>query len=212
MNLTQRITALSALVLCSVLPVSAALSPERVPTFKVRARIAASTATKPGTLSTFQIGSSPVLKTNLGAWSGWLSFDRAEVEKNLKGYPAMYMNDFPIVTHLRVTPVAESTVVEAELVFDEGQKSYALKGDLFGPNLGILIWRDRENQPQASTMAEYNRRYWQPLATMQTLARRPRLFPIIDRFIGGDDDRLSWQQGIQELAKAGFNALMLPPS
>src|SRR4051794_37399214 len=114
MKLSQGITVVSVFVLCSVMPVCAALSPDKVPTFKVRARVAASTAAKSDTRWTFQIGSSPVQKTNLGAWSGWMSFDRAEVGKNLKGYPAVYMNAFPIVTHLRVTPVSESTTVEAE--------------------------------------------------------------------------------------------------
>src|SRR6185436_9867667 len=110
------------------------------------------------------------------------------------------------------SPVTDSTLVEAELVFEESEKTFSLRGNLFCPNLGVLIWRDPQNHPQAATMADYNRRYWEPLEAMQAPARRPKYFPIIDRFIGGDDDRTCWTEGIDQLAKAGFNALMLPPS
>lgn len=62
-------------------------------------------------------------------------------------------------------------------------------------------------------MAGYNRRYWQALEGVNlTPAQRPRHFPIVDRFIGGDDDRRDWREGIEGLARAGFSALMLPPS
>src|SRR5262249_5922157 len=41
---------------------------------------------------------------------------------------------------------------------------------------------------------------------------RPRHIPVVDRFIGGDDDRLDWQEGLDQFSRVGCNALMLPPS
>ena len=87
-----------------------------------------------------------------------------------------------------------------------------LTGELFGPRLGILIWRDEAGKPQAATMADYNQRYWKVLQKVEVPeAKRPKKFPIVDRFIGGDDDRRAWRQGIEELSRAGFSAIMLPP-
>ncbi|MDB6031112.1 MAG: hypothetical protein JWM16_1450, partial [Verrucomicrobiales bacterium] len=189
-----------------------ALTPDQVPGFKVRARVMSApgaTAEKP---FRFQIGTASPQKAVAGAWSEWMAFDRAEIEKNLKGYPAIYLNTFPIVTHLRVEPAAELTLVEAELLFEAKQSVVALKGELFGPSLGFVVWRDEQQEPQAATMADYNRRYWKMLKGVGGSQARPKYFPIIDRFIGGDDDQIAWREGIHELATAGFNALMLPPS
>lgn len=190
---------------------SAALKPEQVPAFKIRARVTG--AGNSGKIFSFQLASATSQKAEAGAWSDWMVFERAQIEKNLKDYPAIYLQRFSIVTRLRVDPAsAHTTVVEAELVFDENNQIFPLHGELFGPNLGILIWRNEHQQPQAATMAEYNRRYWQPIAGLKEVPQRPRYFPIIDRFIGGDDDRTAWREGIQGLGRAGFNAIMLPPS
>jgi hypothetical protein len=40
---------------------------------------------------------------------------------------------------------------------------------------------------------------------------RPQHFVLVDRFIGGDDDRLDWREGITNLARLGVTALMVPP-
>ena len=110
-------------------------------------------------------------------------------------------------------PFLLSTLVEAELTLAETGGVTKLTGDLFGPSMGILVWRDDQRRPQAATMAEYNRRYWKALAGVEIPANmRPQQFPIIDRFIGGDDDRRAWQEGIEQLQRAGFSAIMLPPS
>jgi hypothetical protein len=87
-----------------------------------------------------------------------------------------------------------------------------VRGELFGPTLGLLVWREPNGTPAAATMAQYNQRFWQDLAAVSIPPeQRPRRFPVVDRFIGGDNDRLDWQQGIEALAKGGFSGLMLPP-
>ena len=142
-----------------------------------------------------------------------MKFGRPQAEATLKGYPAIYMSGWPVVLRLTVQGAADPTLVEAELTLAETGGVVKLSGELFGPSLGILVWRDDQRRPQAATMAEYNRRYWKALAGVEIPAKmRPQQFPIIDRFIGGDDDRRAWQEGIEQLQRAGFSTIMLPPS
>lgn len=214
------ITSLFLLVLVALTPFSpqagAAPKAEEVPTFQLRARVTSVGGAAPTDQSkfNFRVGSAAAPAAG-GAWSEWIKYDRAQVEATLKGYPAIYMAGFPIVTALSVDGVVDPTVVEAELKFDENGKTVPLAGELFGPNLGILLWRDEANrEPRAGTMADYNQaRYWKPIEGVAIPAeRRPKQFPIVDRFIGGDDDRRNWREGINALTRAGLSAIMLPPS
>ena len=139
------------------------LQPDRVPTFQLRARVTSAGGKEPGERPfTFRVGKSSARVVG-GAWGDGLKFDREAVEANLKGYPALYMKGFPVVTALTVDGVVDPTVVEAELKFDEGGSVVTLKGELFGPTLGLVIWRDAWGNPMAATKAGYNRRYWKEL-------------------------------------------------
>jgi len=191
------------------------LRPEEVPTFRLRARVASLGGKEPaGKKFTFRFGvPSPVVKSEGKAWSEWLKFGRPQVEKTLKGYPAIYMRGYPLVVRLNVGGVVDPTLIEAELRLAETGKTTTLRGELFGPSLGILLWRDERKTPHAATMADYNQRYWKVLKGVQFPAsRRPKKFPIVERFIGGDHDRRNWREGIGQLARAGFSVIMLPPS
>jgi Beta-galactosidase trimerisation domain len=209
------LTALVLLGLFAMLaPAQSKLKPEEVPTFKLRARVTSLGGQEPdkAKLSFHVAGGKPANVTG-AEWSEWLPFDRAQVEATLKGYPALYMKGYPVVVKLSVGGVKDPTKVEAELKFDEADETVKLSGELFGPSLGVLVWRDDQMKPHAATMAEYNHRYWKVLDGVQLPeAERPKKFPIVDRFIGGDDDRIAWREGIENLNKAGFSAIMLPPS
>src|SRR5262249_23094293 len=124
----------------------------------------------------------------------------------------IYLHGYPVVTHLSVSPVVDPTRVEAELKFDEADEVFRMEGELFGPNLGILIYRD-DKKPKAATMARYNDRYWKHLEVVKMTEKdRPKHFAIVDRFIGGDDARIAWKEGIEQLARAGFSVMMVPAS
>lgn len=190
------------------------LQADQVPTFQLRARVVGQ-PNKDFAKTKFSfrldVNAKPVAAVG-NAWSDWLVYGKTEAAATLKGYPAIYMRGFPIVIRLQVAPVQDPTSVEAELKFNENGKVAKLSGELFGPRLGILVWRDSD-EPKAATMAEYNHRYWQFLADVTiTPEQRPKLFPIVDRFIGGDDDRVAWREGIEQLSRAGFSVIMLPPS
>ncbi|MBM4040938.1 MAG: hypothetical protein FJ290_20760 [Planctomycetes bacterium] len=191
------------------------LRPGDVPTFQLRARVAKAGGEEPGnTKFTFRFGVPGKAEAAVGnAWCEWLKFGPDQAEATLKGYPAIYMRGFPVVVRLSVAPVADPTLVEAELKLDETGETTSLRWELFGGSAGFLLWRDEAKKPHAATMADYNQRYWKVLATVQVPEeRRPRHFPIVERFIGGDDDRLAWQQGIEQLSRGGFSVIMLPPS
>ncbi|HUT34456.1 MAG TPA: beta-galactosidase trimerization domain-containing protein [Planctomycetota bacterium] len=207
----------AALVLCPVLVWAgqSGLRPDDVPTFQLRARVVKIGGEEPGNRKfTFRFGVPGRAETAAGnAWSEWLKFELDQVVATLKGYPAIYMRGFPVVVKLVVGGAVDPTVVEAELKLDETGETKPLRWELFGGSAGFLLWRDEAKKPQAATMADYNQRYWKVLATVQVPeAQRPKHFPIVERFIGGDDDRLAWQQGIEQLARGGFSVIMLPPS
>jgi hypothetical protein len=193
------------------------LKPEDVPTFQLRARAtSAGKDNKPiaDKKFSFRWGTGlpgATVTTQGDAWSEPLKFDKTQAEAVLKGYPALYMKGYPIVVRLQVGGVVDPTTIEAELKLDETGETIPLKGELFGARLGILLWRDEAKKPHAATMADYNQRYWKALEDVAIPeAQRPKKFPLVDRFIGGDDDRRDWRDGITNLSKAGLSAIMLP--
>ncbi len=212
----MRILVIASIALLALQPVALAapkLTPEEVPEFRLRARVLSFGGQTPEGKK-FSFGLAGVSGTAEGSqWCAEIKFGRPQAEATLKGYPAIYMSGWPVVLRLTVQGAADPTLVEAELTLAETGGVVKLSGELFGPSLGILVWRDDQRSPQAATMAEYNRRYWKALAGVEIPAKmRPQRFPIIDRFIGGDDDRRAWHEGIEQLQRAGFSAIMLPPS
>jgi hypothetical protein len=70
------------------------------------------------------------------------------------------------------------------------------------------------NTPQAGTLADYNQQhYWPDIdRTLFPEDLRPQHFVLVDRFIGGDEDRRNWGEGIERTAQNGCNGLLLPAS
>lgn len=192
--------------------VTAQTKPADAPLFQVRARVVTQKGQPPtGKKFTFRVSTAKAVGTEGSAWSDWLTFGEEQRTATLKGYPALYLKGYPVVTSLSVTGVVDPTEVEAELKFAEGGEVVKLSGELYGPSLGLMLWRE-DGKPRADTMAGYNRRYWKHLEGVQLPEKeRPKLFPIVDRFIGGDQDRRAWKEGIEQLGRAGFSAIMLPP-
>lgn len=219
---------------------AAELKPTDRPQFRLRARVANVKGQAPDAAAVFTFSLSGFSKTRQvkgGDWCEVFHFDTDGHINNLKLYPNLYMKNQPLVVHLGTQPVVDTTAVEAEIRWVKGgmpagvepgvdaagnaQESLggedtpadvALRGELYGPSLGFLVWHDEAGKPRAATMAEYNRQYWKFLDQVQlSPAQRPKKFPIVDRFIGGDNDHLAWDEGISNLAKAGFSALMMPP-
>src|SRR3569833_2234708 len=92
-----------------------------VPHFHLRARVS-SIGGAPPTAERFRFGlglpGTDVQAAGAG-WSDWIGYGDAQVERTLKGYPAIYMHSYPVVVKLSATPVKDPTQVEAELKLDE---------------------------------------------------------------------------------------------
>ena len=155
----------ASLLVVPLVALQAGVKPETVPTFKLRAR-ALSLGGEAPTDKTFKF-SVQGLKGGVASkgveWSEALVFDAAAAAAAVKRYPNNYMRGWPLVVKLSVNPVVEPTKVEAEVKFDEGGKAFVARGELYGRSLGVLVWREADEQPRAASMAAYNQRYWEHL-------------------------------------------------
>jgi len=198
--------------LCSITPSILALQVTDVPTFRIRVRVISVGGKEPAGHK-FPIHLQTVTAEADGPnWSPWLVYDAPQVSKSLKLYPNVYLKDWPLVVRVQINGISDPTLVVAELSFDETGKVVPLEFSLFGPNMGILLWRDgADRAAHAATMAVYNRRYWNALRDIRlTQGQKPRSFVLVDRFIGGDDDRIDWKEGFENLSRAGFTTIMAP--
>jgi hypothetical protein len=212
------VSALTAMVLvCTAQAVSKrpmALVAGRVPLFQIRARVTSSGGGSPSTkLFTYRWGKQSV-KVQGRAWSPWLDFTTPDAEVALGAYSNHARRHFPVVLGLQVFPAVDPTLVNVQVRFADSKHTVDLHGDLFGPSLGIMVWRQANTgAPRVATMAVYNRRYWHEFdAASLRPSARPKHFLIADRFIGGDDDRLDWENGISHLAESGITAMIVPAS
>ena len=205
---------LAVLVVCSIGSSVLALQPNDAPTFRIRVRILSIRGMDP-TGHKFSVHLQALNGEADGTdWSSWLIYDTAQASKSLELYPNPSLRDWPLVIRLQLGGIVDPTQVQAELSFDESGKVVSMAWLLFGPNAGFLLWRDvSDRAPHAATMAVYNRRYWDELNGMHIPpSSRPKNFLLVDRFIGGDDDRIDWREGFENLSRAGFSVIMAPPN
>src|SRR5271154_365257 len=219
----------AALILLSVLFAIAAGAPTdtiRIPGFRVRARVlmvngigvtaqkfAIRVAVGRIPVKAFGPGQNQAAWVQGSAWSGWLAFgapQSSEIERKLP--PSAYAAHSAVPVNVYISRMAVPAVAEAEVQFDQGSP-LTVRESLIGPNLGLMVWSDEAGRPHASSMADFNRRYWAQMNGINlALGERPKQFTIIDRFVAGDDDARDWSEGLTNLARAGANALALPPS
>jgi hypothetical protein len=204
-------TLLAALLVGSIVRTAVALQPSDVPTFRIRVRVI-SVGGKDPTGHKFPIRLQTLSgETDGKGWSPWLIYDAAQVSRSL-AHSSPYLTGWPLVLTLQMGGILDPTLVQAEVSLDESGKVVPLEWNLFGPNMGLLLWRETSDKSaHAATMAVYNRRYWNDMHDVQVPEKvRPRRFVLVDRFIGGDDDRIDWKEGFENLSRAGFSAIMAP--
>ncbi len=205
------------IILCGLAsPAVAQLKPEQLPPYDIRARVLRSGGNPPEQKQSFAFYFAPdraAHKTTGSEWCPWVRIDREKFAYQLKRYPNTHLRRWPFVTGLRVHPVSDPTRIEVQVRFVENGQVVSLQAELFGPRLGLLFWRRPEDRvPQVATPRQYDRRYWRVFQQVRIADQeRPKHFIIVDRYIGTDDDRGAWQAGIENLARAGFTALMIPP-
>jgi hypothetical protein len=191
------------------------INPSDVPTFRLRARVIHVEGNAPARVSFkyrwFPPGKIEVSSTT-NQWSSWLTYTVRDAQKGLLAYPMNGWHRFPMIVKLRVSPVSDPTDINVELRFDGDSRTFRMSAQLFGPDLGMMVWRDQTGRSEVATMAQYNRRYWPAFdAAAVPLAQRPSRFIVSDEFDGGDDDRIDWTEGISHVAETGINTLGLDP-
>jgi hypothetical protein len=206
--------ALAVLLACTQNGESA-VAPGEIPLFRWRAR-----ATQAAGLP-LPTNAAPAISLNRESvkargqeWSDWKAFgpDQAKVAVGPHSYPNDHIKGWPVVFRFGFSGIAMPARVEAELEFNEEPgKAIAMTGNLYGGQLGFLVWRE-DGRPRAATMREYNRKYWKAFETAPlSPAERPSRFPIADRYIHGDSDQDGLEEGIGTLVKGGFSAIMMGP-
>jgi hypothetical protein len=200
-----------------------AVSADSLPAFTLRMRVvpAKNKPIAPTQTFTYTFNKDVATATATGEqWGTPLRVDKATYEKALgpHSYPNNYIRGFPVVLHLYVFDIAEPTQVEAEASFDgEVDKAgkpiaWKMEGELYASSWGMLLWVDKKDVPHINTMAQYNRRFWAFLKGKEaSVGERPKMFPIVDRFISGDNDRIALTEGVTSLASAGYSAIMANP-
>jgi len=218
MPLLRRRIAFALGLLCVVTALSLAGEEMEVPgLFKLRMRALKTVGAEPTkTIVTAYYSENPKekLKSEDGEWSEWLIFDKALEHKTRKNYPNSYIgNPKLLVVHLCFDPVKPITEVEAEVAFGKDEKDACkARWALYGSRAGLVVSQDEKGAWRAASMAAHNQRYWECLKGEPfPEAERPKKFPIVDRYIGGDNDQLSWREGIENLSRGGFSVIMLPP-
>ena len=193
------------------------LDVEQLPEYDIRARVVQVEGKDPQqdqTVAFYFYPDRAAHRATGSQWCPWVRIDRQKMAAQLRRYPNTHLKHWPYVTGVRVQPITDPTQVEVEVRFVENGRVARIEATLSGPQLGLLLWRRKsDDTPQAASPRQYNQRYWRAFAQVDLPDKyRPKQFPIVDRYIGIDNDTRSWKEGIEALSRAGFTALMVPPS
>lgn len=148
-------------------------------------------------------------------WSEWAKVNSEQITGIKKIYPNLYLGRLPLVMHININPSVAETKVHIEFDIDGKQySSQALSYASGSINIGVVQWEE-DGISKMGTMAQYNQKYWNKIDAASALIgeiKRPEKLIIADRFIGSGNDFYEWKQGLDNLARIGFNVLLMPPN
>ncbi|MCX7705010.1 MAG: beta-galactosidase trimerization domain-containing protein [bacterium] len=154
------------------------------------------------------------LSVEKNTWSDWTKVSKEAIEAIKKLYPNLYLGKLPLVMYFNVNPCVADTKVFIEFDIDGKQYSSQALSYASGPmSVGFLQWQEGQ-ETRMGTMAQHNQKYWKQIdeaASVIGEIKRPEKLIIADRFIGGSSDFYEWKQGLDNLARIGFNVLLMPP-
>ncbi|QDA59516.1 hypothetical protein [Hymenobacter jejuensis] len=194
---------------------------KQVPDFKVRVRVTSINGQRPTAEQgfTLALAGTPQGATFKGvAWSAWVASTRAGIEQAVATYNNANNSNWQVVTGLTLNPAAASPAfpsiklqVESALV---GGETSVTEAELFGPSVGLILWKGPDAKIHIDTFTGHGRRYYDKAMKDAFLPanERPKKILFGDRYIGGDNDNLSWKEGIRRLCGLGFNALHPVPA
>lgn len=113
------------------------------------------------------------------------------------------------VLRLLVTGGKDPCKAQLEVQIEGQPNVRTFNGELYGSTWGLMTWF-WAGHLYVTPFSEYNRMFWNNISKIKNPdSGRPKYFPIADRFISGDNDRINLKEGIEGLAKAGFSVLMI---
>ncbi|MCA8831100.1 type 1 glutamine amidotransferase family protein [Hymenobacter pini] len=201
-------------------PLAAAPAAKDVPDYRVRVRILRVQGKAPAAAQSFSLsltGNTQVVSFRGTAWSGWVASTRAGIEQVLASYNNANNAFWQVATNARVTPTGAAPFptlkAQVQCVIVGGETS-TTEAELFGSNLGLILWKGADQKIHMDTYAGHGRRvYDQALkAAFLPEPERPKKILFGERYIGADDDYLSWREGVRRLCGLGFNALHPVPA
>lgn len=229
------------LLLCLAPVSEARIDYTKIPPLQIRARMTqADKETAPPDTYVLSV-SGHTKRAQPGEWTEWLTLEVDDYAKFSKLYPNLYMRGrWPLVFGASVSPVKGYVKVELEtrwakprkpaagdlefqmkpkkdevekaLVGDQGGPAVRHEVQLFGASLRLLMVGDGKGKYTVQTSAEYDRKYWALIdACAPKEPLRLKKLLLVDRFIGPDSCRETWEEGIRNLARLGCNAIQIPP-
>ncbi|RSK48797.1 hypothetical protein [Hymenobacter rigui] len=202
--------------------VVAAPAAKDVPNYKVRGRVLRIQGKAPAASLKFTVGlaGNPQVVSFAGtAWSAWVPSTRAGIEQALATYNNANNSFWQVATGLGITPPASTSTsfpdltVQVQSAIGGGETS-TTPAELFGPGIGLMLWRGTDQKIHIDTFTGHGRRvYDQALkAAFLPEQERPKKILFGERYIGSDNDYLSWREGIRRLCGLGFNVLHPVPA
>ena len=214
---------LAVLMLLS-LPVFAVPPAKDVPDYKVRVKVTSINGQAPVADKqnfSLSLAGNPTAVSFSGAdWSAWVASTRDGIEKAVTTYPNSYNSYWQVVTGLSVSaaPAIDpfpTIKLQVESAIEGGETS-STEAELFGPSVGLLLWKNdpKDTAVHIDTLTGHGRRVYDKAMkdAFLPMNERPKKILFGDRYIGSDNDTLSWKEGIQRLSGLGFNALHPVPA
>lgn len=171
-------------------------------------------------------------------WSTALVFDYPFASAVAAVFPNSEIGpEYPLITRVRVSPARTNAIMELGIRWlspdtlpkpgqapagagdSEGPAAMAelarphdklLTLDLMGDGFMFMVGPAVNGKPLIQTTAEYNRRYWPAFQASEVPRdQRPRRFPLVDHFSTIDDDRTTWREAVENMARMGITVLGL---
>lgn len=191
----------------------------RLPAFTWRCRLEGLSPTVPGTNNGTAPSDSLVTTWTLGGTSVHSNGSAWSTTGNFTGNDAALVGSTQIASAVIVSMKIESSptavgshdmlwMVVVEVTLAAGGQVLSLYGQLFGTQLALILSSVNTTGTTAvQTMADFNAlRYGGPAHGIK-VSTPPKLFPIMDRFISGDDNLLTWIQGLGLLTQLGVHGI-----
>jgi hypothetical protein len=203
----------NAVFLAMAIFITATQSALGLPAFTYRCRLDPTASLTSATTTHWTLGKTTILSDGTD-WSPSASFNQSVVANGpLIKSAEIAMMKVIVIGNTSASkgsaPTSSLRPVTIEVTLSSSDHSMlTLRAQLFGPRLALVLSKDLAVVPVAvQTMADFNTNTYTKAAAGIKVMTPPRRFPVMDRFISGDDNIFTWAGGIQLLTQLGMHGL-----